>query len=103
MLGHMLPAPFWSNVRLWPSNERINEGLFSGIIHKKDEYERLRPGLPFEPLMAVLDKLQAPRAITTDFHEALAPIGVIQIEVVLVGQGRFMACKFKDGPFTGRR
>ena len=51
--------------------------------------------------MAVEVKLQTPRGITTDFDEALASIGVIQIEVVVVGQDRFVARKLKDGPFTG--
>jgi hypothetical protein len=53
---------------------------------------------PFEPLMAVWIKLQTP---TADFDEALTPIGVIQIEVIVVGQDRFVAREFKDGPFIG--
>ncbi len=48
--------------------------------------------------MAVEIKFQAPRGITTDFDEALAPIRVIQIEIVVVGQDRFVARKFQRPP-----
>src|SRR6202007_1989946 len=58
--------------------------------------------LAFEPLMAVEIKLQTPGGVTADFDEGLAPIGVIQIEVIIIGQYRFVARELKGGSFTGQ-
>jgi hypothetical protein len=52
--------------------------------------------------MAVEIDLQTPGGVTADFDEALAPIGVIQIEVIVIGQHRFVARELKEGPFTGQ-
>jgi hypothetical protein len=39
----------------------------------------------FEPLVAVEIELQTPGSVTADFDEGLAPIGVIEVEVVVIG------------------
>src|ERR1700739_1961896 len=52
--------------------------------------------------MAVEIKLQTPGGVTADFDEGLAPIGVIQIEVIIIGQYRFVARELKGGSFTGQ-
>ncbi len=58
--------------------------------------------LTLEPLVAVEIELQAPRGIAAHFQERLAPVGVIQVEIVVVGKDRFVAREFEPHPTAGQ-
>src|SRR5438034_755953 len=54
--------------------------------------------LAFEPFVAVEVELQTPRSVAADLEEGFAPLAVIKIEVVVVGDDGFVAAELKaDG------
>jgi hypothetical protein len=45
--------------------------------------------------VAIEIELETPGGIAADFDEAFAPVGIIQIEIVVVGHDRSVAAKLK--------
>src|SRR5437867_2156987 len=52
--------------------------------------------------MPVEVELKAPGCVTADLQERFAPLGVIEIEIVVIGDNRFVAGELEDHSFAGQ-
>src|SRR5207249_6108957 len=85
----------------WP--QRIGQLLkaFGVLTTQEAVVQRLKADaflsqLAFEPFVAVEVELQTPRSVAADLEEGFAPLAVIQIEVVVVGDDGFEALRSEE-------